>query len=125
MPACLAGQPLPAGADPYADHAWRQRLPVNPESRQFPVGVLLSSLSEIVAWSQIVAIPRKKHCDLILQLDLDNDYSQIEKKVDENPDTAARIYYYCLLKMDSFKIEQEVTLEEARLSMSKDYIRVC
>ena len=51
MPACLAGQPLPAGADPYADHAWRQRLPVNPESRQFPVGVLLSSLSEIVAWS--------------------------------------------------------------------------
>ena len=52
MPACLAGQPLPAGADPYADPAWRQRLPVNPESRQFPVGVLLSSLSEIVAWSR-------------------------------------------------------------------------
>ena len=69
MPACLAGQPLPAGADPYADHAWRQRLPVNPESRQFPVGVLLSSLSEIVAWSLILnfvlSVGEDKHSDAL------------------------------------------------------------
>lgn len=55
------GSALLKGTDPYANHAWRQRLPVNLESEQFPAEFLLSSLSEIVVWSPASFLFRTNH----------------------------------------------------------------
>ncbi len=69
-------------------------------------------------------VPRQKISDDIMQLYLDNDYLRIKIEIDKSTDTASRIYYYSLLKMEGPIVEQEVLREETQLSLSEseDYI---